>query len=121
MNAADLKILRISLAAVWLATAFVSLWELEGQSMDLLASSGIGDRRVAVALITAGASSDLLLGAAMALRPSRLVYVLALALMLGMTAIASALDSTLWLHPLGPLTKNVPIAAALWVLSRAEK
>ena len=26
----------------------------------------------------------------------------------------------LWLHPLGPLTKNVPIAIALWVLARAR-
>ena len=37
--------------------------------------------------------------------------------MLVMTALASVLDPSLWLHPLGPLTKNVPIAAALWVLA----
>jgi hypothetical protein len=35
-----------------------------------------------------------------------------------LTAIATLLLPSLWLDPLGPLTKNVPIAAALWVLAR---
>jgi hypothetical protein len=55
------------------------------------------------------------------LRPSRRVYGLALALMLCMTAIATVLDPSLWLHPLGPLTKNLPIAAILWVLIRTGR
>ncbi|WP_457096307.1 DoxX-like family protein [Lysobacter sp. P5_B9] len=121
MNAKDEKVLRISVVIVWLATAFISLWELNGQSMDLLVNAGIGDRDVAMLMIAAGASADLLLGVAMALWPSRRVYLSALALMLLMTAVASVLDPSLWLHPLGPLTKNVPIAAALWNLIRGAK
>lgn len=121
MNARNEKILRISVVIVWLATAVISLWELNGQSMDLLANAGISDRDVALALIAAGASADLLLGVAMALWPSRRVYLSALALMLAMTAVASVIDPSLWLHPLGPLTKNVPIAAALWILIGEEK
>jgi hypothetical protein len=121
MNARDEKVLRISVVIVWLATAVISLWELNGQSMDLLVNAGIGDRDVAKALIATGAGADLLLGVAMALWPSRSVYLSALALMLAMTAVASVLDPSLWLHPLGPLTKNVPIAAALWILIRAAK
>ena len=38
--------------------------------------------------------------------------------MLLMTGVATAIDPSLWLHPLGPLTKNVPIAALLLVLAR---
>ncbi len=121
MSAKDERLLRISLVIVWLATAVVSLWELNGQSMDLLMKAGVSDRDVAVAIIATGAGVDLLLGVAMALWPSRRVYVLALALMLAMTAVASVLDPALWLHPLGPLTKNVPIAAALWILIRTAK
>jgi hypothetical protein len=68
-----------------------------------------------------GAGADLLIGIAMALWSSRSVYLTALILMLAMTAVASVLDPSLWLHPLGPLTKNVPIAAALWVLIREAK
>lgn len=121
MNAVDEKLLRGSLVTVWLATAIASLWELNGQGMALLLNAGIADRNLAVAMIVTGAAIDLLVGMMIALWPSRNVYLLALALMLVMTAVASALDPSLWLHPLGPLTKNVPIAAALLVLVRAAK
>ena len=33
---------------------------------------------------------------------------------------ATAIDPGWWLHPLGPLTKNLPIAAILWTLWRAS-
>ncbi len=121
MNAKDENVLRFSVAIVWLATAVISLWEFNGQSMDLLVNAGIGNRVVAKALIAAGAGSDLLLGVAMALWPSRRVYLLALAFMSAMTVVASVLDPSLWLHPLGPLTKNIPIAAALSILIRAAR
>ena len=61
---------------------------------------------------------DLVLGLWLWLRPGRTVYRLALAVMLLMTGVATAIDPSLWLHPLGPLTKNLPIAALLLVLAR---
>jgi hypothetical protein len=33
-----------------------------------------------------------------------------------MTAVATFLQPALWLQPLGPLLKNLPIAALLWHL-----
>ncbi|KAF1688019.1 epimerase [Pseudoxanthomonas broegbernensis] len=121
MSTGDVKLLRMGVVFVWLATAVVSLWELNGQSMELLARAGITDHRVATALIVLGAGADFLIGIAMAVWPSRRVYLTALLLMLAMTMVASVLDPSLWLHPLGPLTKNVPIAAALWILIRGAK
>jgi hypothetical protein len=44
-----------------------------------------------------------------------MAYATALAVMIGMTLAATAIDPSWWLHPLGPLTKNLPIAAILWV------
>ena len=35
-----------------------------------------------------------------------------------MTIVTTALLPAMWLHPLGPLLKNLPIAAALVVLRR---
>lgn len=61
---------------------------------------------------------DALLGAWLWFRPSRRVYLLAMAAMVLMTLIATLLSPSLWLHPLGPLSKNVPIAVLLWVLAR---
>lgn len=121
MSRDDEKLLRVGVVFVWMATAAASLWEFNGQSMELLAKAGITDHRVATALIAAGAGADFLVGIAMALWPSRRVYLTALALMLVMTAVASVLEPSLWLHPLGPLTKNVPIGAALWILIRGSK
>lgn len=118
MSKADATLLRVSVVFVWLATAAVSLLEFDGQSTAVLTAAGIHDPRLVIALIGAGAGADLLVGIALAFWPSRRVYWIALALMLTMTGVASALDPALWLHPLGPLTKNVPIAAALWILIR---
>jgi hypothetical protein len=118
MATVELRWLRYSLVFVWLATAVVSVWELHGQSRVLLLDSGVVDLRVADALVWAGAALDAVLGALLLFKPGRRVYVFALLAMLGMTLVATFMHPALWLHPLGPLTKNVPIAVVLWVLMR---
>lgn len=118
MTAAERSCLLLSLVFVWLWTAAVSVWELHGQSRSLLAASGVADASVADLLVLSGATLDALLGLWLLLRPSRPAYLLALAAMVLMTLVATLLSPALWLHPLGPLSKNIPIAAALWVLAR---
>lgn len=110
--------LRLSLVFVWLATAIVSVWELDGQSRQLLTVARLHDPSWGLLLTLGGAGVDAMLGLAMLLWPSRRVYLGALAIMLVMTGVATFVDGALWLHPLGPLTKNIPIAAVLWVLAR---
>lgn len=117
-QARELSWLRFSLVFVWLATALASVWELNGQSTALLVAAGVGDAALRQGLILGGAAVDALLGLLLWLRPTRTVYLAALFAMLGMTAVATAMLPALWLHPLGPLTKNLPIAAALWLLAR---
>jgi len=118
LTARDLSLLRLSLVFVWLATSLVSLIELNGQGRELLLPAGITDVGLIRALVISGALVDALLGLALWLRPSRQVYGLALSMMLLMTLAATVLRPDLWLHPLGPLTKNLPLAALLWVLMR---
>lgn len=117
--APDLAPLRWSLVFVWLATAVVSIVELNGQSRALLVAAGLTSEPLIDALIVGGAAVDLALGLALWLRPTRLVCAAALAMMAVMTVVATALLPALWLHPLGPLTKNVPLAAALIALWRS--
>lgn len=123
MNRPDLSssagLLRWSLVFVWLATAVVSLAELNGQSRALLVAAGLTSEPLIDALIVGGAAVDAALGLALWLRPTRLVCAAALATMAVMTVVATALLPALWLHPLGPLTKNVPLAAALIALWRS--
>lgn len=112
------RYLRLSLVFVWLWTAVVSVWELNGQSRALLVASGVSDDGVANALVLAGAVLDAILGLWLLLRPTRPAYLLALATMVVMTMVATVLSPSLWLHPLGPLSKNIPIAVVLWMLAR---
>lgn len=121
MNRSSANLLRTSLVVVWLATALVSVWELHGQSRELLAGlpTAWTEGRASwlpTAIILAGAAADAVLGLWLALRPGRKAYWAALLLMASMTLLATALHPAWWLHPFGPLTKNLPIAAILWVL-----
>ncbi|UCU98189.1 DoxX-like family protein [Acidovorax radicis] len=121
MNRSSANLLRTSLVVVWLATALVSVWELHGQSRELLAglptawTEGVA-AWLPTAIILAGAAADAILGLWLALRPGRKAYGAALLLMAAMTVLATAIHPAWWLHPFGPLTKNLPIAAILWVL-----
>ena len=113
--------LRASLIAVWLFTALASAIEFHGQSTALLQQAGIMDGRLQALLIGGGIAADLAVGLALWLRPGRASYGAALALMAAMTAAATLLLPALWLHPLGPLLKNLPMAALLVHLMRTGK
>lgn len=121
MNRSSANLLRTSLVVVWLATALVSVWELHGQSRALLAGlptawmSGPAPW-LPTTIILAGATADAVLGLWLAFRPGRSAYGAALLLMAAMTLLATLIHPAWWLHPFGPLTKNLPIAAILWVL-----
>ncbi|WEE76028.1 DoxX-like family protein [Comamonas testosteroni] len=116
------RFMHASLVVVWLGTALVSALDYLGLSglnhegARLLDQGGIGDTRWQALLIWSGLLADLALGLALLLRPGRASYLTALLLMVAMTVIGTALQPALWLHPLGPLLKNLPIAAMLWFL-----
>lgn len=112
-------LLHWSVVAVWLFTAAVSLHQWHGQSSALLSVAGIPPGHWRDGLIGGGAATDLLIGLWLWLRPSRLAYGVALAGMVAMTLAATVLLPDLWLHPLGPLSKNLPIAAALMLLMQS--
>lgn len=120
------RFMHASLVVVWLGTALVSALDYFGLSglnhegARLLDQGGIGDARWQALLIWSGLLADLALGLALLLRPGRAIYLSALLLMTAMTVIGTALQPTLWLHPLGPLLKNLPIAAMLWFLLQTD-
>lgn len=116
----EVNLLRYSLVFVWLATAFVSIWEAEGMSLTLLKDAGLYKPVFANLAIYGGAVIDALLGLAILFKPKQRVYLAALVVMFLMTLIATIFAPQLWLHPFGSLTKNLPIAAILLILAKAR-
>ncbi|WP_402719838.1 SDR family oxidoreductase [Janthinobacterium rivuli] len=119
-----LPVLRLSMAIVWIATAIVSagIYPLE-DSYDLLTRSGVPPDW-APPLLAGACLFNLLLGmATLALRPPwrRWLWPLQAALIVFYSIwIAVFLPEFLW-HPYGPLTKNLPMLAALWLLYQLEE
>lgn len=63
----DENLLRFSLAFVWLATAVISLWEIHGQSAELLSAARVIDPAWQFDIVWLGAGIDAALGLAMVL------------------------------------------------------
>lgn len=114
LNSKTTSVLRYSLVAVWLATAAASAAEWNGLSRQLLLDAGVTEHHALI--IGSGIAVDAALGLALWVMPGRAIYAAALLMMIVMTLIATWLQPNLWLHPLGPLLKNLPTAAALWAL-----
>jgi uncharacterized protein YbjT (DUF2867 family) len=113
--------LRISLALLWIATGLVSLglYPVES-SLVLLGDIGLSGAPALAALYGA-ALWDLALGGALLARfRPVLVGALQLATMIAFTLIITVFLPETWLHPFGPVTKNVPLALATLVMMALE-
>lgn len=118
-----LPMLRVALALVFVVTALLSfgLYPVE-ESRALLARTGLTGAPADLAL-HGGAVLDLLLGLAFLgpRRLRRLAYGAAALLILGYTAIITLALPEFWLHPFGPVLKNLPILAVLWLLHELDR
>lgn len=117
-----LPMLRLSIAAVWLATALVSagLYPV-GQSYELLTRSGVPPA-LAPLMLYGACAVDLLMGlATLFLRRRRWLWTVQLALIAFYSLVIAYKLPEFLLHPYGPLTKNLPMLAAIWLLYELEQ
>lgn len=117
-----LPVLRYAIAAVWIATAMVSygLYPIEA-SYDLLARTGIAAPWQPLMLYGA-ATFDLLIGLAIIMLAHRRWLWLAQLGLIGFYSLVIAWKlPEFLLHPYGPLTKNLPMLAAIWLLVELEE
>jgi hypothetical protein len=117
-------VLRIALAFLWIWTALVSFGLYPVQdSLALLARVGLHGAAATVALYGA-ALLDLALGVLTLAAPARWrrpVWLAQAMLIGGYTLLITVFLPEYWLHPYGPISKNIPILAAialLWALER---
>jgi uncharacterized protein YbjT (DUF2867 family) len=116
-----LPLLRYAIAIVWIVTGIVSLgvYPVE-ESYALLARVGLTGTAAAVALYGA-ALLDLVFGVgSLVMKHRKWLWRAQMALIAGYTVIISFFLPEYWLHPYGPLTKNLPMLAAILLLHEFE-
>lgn len=118
MQPQDLKLMRYTLAVVWLATGVLSLGIYPQQdSLEMLAQVGLHGNLALVALYGA-AALDIALGLLTLAYPSPLLWRAQAALIISYSAIIAFFLPVYWLHPFGPILKNLPILLLLWLLHK---
>lgn len=119
-----LGLLRLSVAVVWLATALVSFGVYPvADSFELLARAGVQPALQPFALYGAD-GLDLLLGLFSLVLPARHrrgLWLFQAGLILAYTAIITWRLPEFWLHPYGPILKNLPMLTALAVLTQLDR
>lgn len=119
-----LPLLRVSIAAVWIATAWVSaLVYPAAESYRLLERTGV-PAALAPLMLYGAAGLDLLLGVAtLALPRARRgpLWLAQLALIAFYSLLIAWRLPEFLAHPYGPLTKNLPMLAAIWLLAEFEE
>ncbi|HMM76617.1 MAG TPA: SDR family oxidoreductase [Gammaproteobacteria bacterium] len=120
-----LPVARLAVAATWAWSALVSagLYPREG-SFELLAATGLTGTPAVVAL-AAGVLVDAVCAVLSLwvprawLRPW--VWRAQMAVIAVYTLIVTIAMPAFWLHPFGPLLKNLPLLALLWLLARIDE
>jgi uncharacterized protein YbjT (DUF2867 family) len=119
-----MPMLRLSIAIVWIWTAIVSagLYPV-AESYDLLARTGVPPMLAPLMLYGASAL-DFAFGVATLAWPRRTrrwLWLAQIALIAFYSAVIAWRLPEFLLHPYGPLSKNLPMLAALWMLYELEK
>jgi uncharacterized protein YbjT (DUF2867 family) len=117
-----LPLLRICIAIVWIWTGVVSLGLYPvAASYELLARTGLTGPVATVALYGA-AGLDFCLGlATLLVRRRRLLWIAQMTLIVSYTVIISIRLPEFWLHPYGPVLKNLPMLAGIYLLFSLER
>jgi uncharacterized protein YbjT (DUF2867 family) len=117
-----LPLLRLSVALVWIVTGIVSLGPYPvSESYALLARVGLADTAASIALYGA-ALLDLALGIGIILmRHRKWLWRAQMLLIVVYTVIITIYLPEFWLHPYGPVLKNLPLLAAIGMLHEFEQ
>lgn len=121
MRATDYHLMRITLATVWLVTGVLSLGVYPvRQSLELLERVDLhGD--AALSALYGSAILDIAFGVLTLLRPSKSLWCMQASLIITYSAIIALRLPEFWLHPFGPLLKNLPILLLLWLLFKHKE
>ena len=117
-----LPALRLSIAAVWIWTGIVSLGVYPVEESYALLSRVGATGGMAALLLYGAAALDFALGVGtLVMHRRRWLWLAQIAVILAYTGLISARLPEFWIHPYGPVLKNLPMLAALWLLYELEE
>ena len=120
LKPADLRLIRTTLAIVWLVTGMLSLGIYPQQdSLQLLSRIGL-QGTPALATLYLAALLDLALGFLTLVIRRKILWAIQALLILFYTLMISFWLPEFWLHPFGPILKNLAILMLLWLLYQYE-
>jgi len=122
MNNLNYKLALFSLAFVWIATAIVSAIISPEIGFSILAKVNIVGT-LADIFVFGGSLLDLILGIwILSQKAIKLCCWVQAITVLSYTLLLTLIDASFWVHPFGPLTKNIPILVLVMLLyKQADK
>ena len=115
----ELKVIRMALATIWLVTGLLSLGIYpEQHSLELLARLGLFDTPARVTLYLA-AALNIMLGLLTIFLSQKILWLLQALLVSMYTLLITVWLPEFWLHPFGPILKNIAVLTLLWLLYRS--
>ena len=117
MNLSEKQLLAIkySLAFLWLFTGFISLTYGKDIGLEVLANRNIVGTNAEI-LVYLGSGIDLLIGVWLLTdKWQKACCMSQIVVIVTFTILLTWFDYRFWLHPFGPVTKNLPILVLVWL------
>ncbi len=112
---------KYSLAFLWIFTGLTSLFFSPEVGFKILANADITNE-IAELAVYAGGLFDIVLGLwIISVKWLRLCCLVQIITIIIYTVLLSIIDISFWLHPFGPVTKNLPILVLILIVFEQEK
>lgn len=106
---------KLSLAFLWIFTGLTSLFFAPEIGYEILASGGVTGQ-LANFCVVSGALADIFIGLwVLSNKYQRLCFYVQVSIILIFTLLLTFIAPAFWLHPFGPVTKNIPVTVLIWV------
>jgi hypothetical protein len=106
---------KLSLAFLWIFTGLTSIFFAPEIGYQILESAGIDDA-LADVCVMGGAVADVVMGIwVLTNKYQRLCFYTQVGIILTFTVLLTIIAPAFWLHPFGPVTKNIPILVLIWI------